>query len=228
MRIFINDISVKFVKVNKKLDENNFDTLLNASQQRITKKKLINHVLIQNILLEEIDKVLQILNANAFRSLYSLTVQTSQFDQVKRHLKEQFKTIEAAGGLVKKGNEILMIYRLKKWDLPKGKLEKEESSAEGAIREVEEECGVKVSLGKEICITRHTYRIKEKNILKKTTWYVMDCLSDEKVAPQTEEGIEQVRWMNAKEVHVALQNTYQSIVHVFDKYRVLKQPAITK
>lgn len=228
MRIFINDISVKFIKATKKVDFDDFNTILDASQVKITKNKLINHVLVQNILLEDIDKLLKTLDVNVFRNLYSLTIQTDQFDEVKLRLKEQFKTIKAAGGLVKKGDKILMIYRLKKWDLPKGKLEKDETTAEGALREVEEECGIKVTLGEKICTTRHTYNMKEKNILKKTTWYVMECVNDKKMAPQTEEDIEEVRWMNAKEVYVALQDTYRSIAQVFEKYNKVKQRSISQ
>ena len=226
MRIFINDISVKFAKPKKKLDFDNFNTILDASREKITKNKLINHVLIQNISLDDIDTLLKMLDIRAFRNLQSLTIQTDEYDRIQPRLKEEYKTIKAAGGLVRKGDKILMIYRLKKWDLPKGKLEKGESAADGALREVEEECGVKVTPGEKICTTHHTYNMKEKNILKKTTWYVMDCVSDKKMTPQTEEDIEEVRWMNAKEVYVALQNTYRSIAHVFEKYEKLKQRSI--
>ena len=51
-----------------------------------------------------------------------------------------YKIIEAAGGVVfNEKNEILMIYRLKTWDLPKGKIEKGETPADAAFREVCEE-----------------------------------------------------------------------------------------
>ena len=222
MRLFINDISVKFLKSTKKLDLDNFNTFIDASKEKITKNKLINHVLIQHISLEDIDELLKILDIHVFRNLQSLTIQTNQYDDLKLSVKEAYKTIKAAGGLVRKGDKVLMIYRLKKWDLPKGKLEKGETSEQGALREVAEECGIKVSLGEKICTTRHTYNMKEKNILKKTTWYIMDSINDKKMTPQTEEGIEEVRWMNAKEVYVALQDTYRSIAHVFDKYEKLK------
>ena len=54
-----------------------------------------------------------------------------------------YKLIEAAGGLVYNDkNQILMIFRNGKWDLPKGKLEVGENIEQCAIREVEEECGV--------------------------------------------------------------------------------------
>ena len=50
--------------------------------------------------------------------------------------------IEAAGGLVQKQNEFLWIYRNNKWDLPKGKLENNETYDYAALREVKEECGL--------------------------------------------------------------------------------------
>ena len=53
--------------------------------------------------------------------------------------KAEFELILAAGGLVKKRQDYLFIYRNGKWDLPKGKLENNEDLAECALREVEEE-----------------------------------------------------------------------------------------
>ena len=59
---------------------------------------------------------------------------------------ELLPLIEAAGGLVKNENgDYLFIYRNDKWDLPKGKIEKDEKTKVAAVREVEEECGIAVS-----------------------------------------------------------------------------------
>jgi ADP-ribose pyrophosphatase YjhB (NUDIX family) len=43
---------------------------------------------------------------------------------------------------VRKKDKFLMIYRMKKWDLPKGKKEKKEKYKDTAVREVSEECNV--------------------------------------------------------------------------------------
>ncbi|MBS1532241.1 MAG: NUDIX domain-containing protein, partial [Bacteroidetes bacterium] len=76
----------------------------------------------------------------------------------KAYLKKVAKNItliEAAGGVVEDTKGIyLFLYRNDKWDLPKGKLERREGRKIGAVREVEEECGIKVSgTGKKICNT---------------------------------------------------------------------------
>jgi hypothetical protein len=55
---------------------------------------------------------------------------------------EDYEQISAAGGIVRRENTILAIKRHGVWDLPKGKVEANESIADAAIREIEEETGV--------------------------------------------------------------------------------------
>jgi hypothetical protein len=62
-------------------------------------------------------------------------------------------------------------------------------------------------------------------MLKKTRWYVMECVDDSNIAPQVEEDIEEIRWMNQKEVFHALQNSYRSIRFVFEEYYKRKEKA---
>lgn len=131
---------------------------------------------------------------------------------------EQFKSfftvIEAAGGVVKNANnETLFIYRLDKWDLPKGKIEKGEQVEEAALREVEEECAVSgLVIKKQLNDCYHIYHLKEKPILKRTFWFEMFTDFDGKLIPQQEEGIEKVEWLTNKQIEeVVLKNTYASI-----------------
>ncbi len=112
--------------------------------------------------------------------------------------------IEAAGGLVKNENgSYLFIYRNDKWDLPKWKIERYEKVKEAAVREVEEECGIKVSnLDEKICKTYHVYINRGEIVLKKTHLFRMRCKGRDKLKPQKEEGIIwEVRWF--KKEHVA-------------------------
>lgn len=128
-----------------------------------------------------------------------------------------FNYIEAGGGVVlnKKG-EILFIFRRGKWDLPKGKIEKNESIEEGSIREVIEECGLKKNpnIIKELPSTFHTYEMKGKKYFKRTYWFLMKYDGDEILTPQTEEDIEKVIWAKKENLVEQFSNTYKSINEV--------------
>lgn len=135
-------------------------------------------------------------------------------EEAFQEFKSTFKVIAAAGGVVKNTqNETLFIYRLDKWDLPKGKVEQGEQIDEAAIREVEEECAV---TGLEIIAplkdTYHIYTMGEELVLKQTHWFKMKTTFNGKLIPQIEEGIEEVKWMSDDEINTnVLANTYASI-----------------
>jgi 8-oxo-dGTP pyrophosphatase MutT (NUDIX family) len=132
--------------------------------------------------------------------------------------------IEAAGGLVKnERKEYLFIYRNDKWDLPKGKIEKGEKVKEAAIREVEEECGIVVKkLGKKICKTYHAYIYKGVVVLKKSYWFKMKAVGQDKLKPQKEEGITDVRWFTRERTDVITRNTFPSILQVMETVELFK------
>jgi 8-oxo-dGTP pyrophosphatase MutT (NUDIX family) len=133
--------------------------------------------------------------------------------------------IEAAGGLVKNENDaFLFIYRNNKWDLPKGKVEKEEKIKEAAVREVEEECGIKVNnLDDKICKTYHAYIYKGEVVLKKTHWFNMRCKGQLKLKPQKEEGITDVKWFKKGHIDPIIANTFPSIMDVIVKEKLIKE-----
>lgn len=141
-------------------------------------------------------------------------------------LKQKFKVMHAAGGIVSKGELKLFIHRIGKWDLPKGKVEKGEGLNEAAVREVEEECGVQVTLQQKVGETWHTFKQKGKDILKCTHWYTMTNTDDSAMTPQTEEDIAEVRWMTPKEVtEIALADTYKTIQEIFEQAEQLSRRA---
>ena len=128
--------------------------------------------------------------------------------------------------MVQKEDKYLLIFRKGKWDLPKGKKEKGEKNREAAIREVEEETGVKVSIDFKIGHTWHTYIQNRKFVLKKTHWYLMKCKDDQDMMPQTEEDIDEVVWNNLTELRSAMYNSYRSIRSVIHQYhKALKAEA---
>ena len=126
------------------------------------------------------------------------------------------RIIKAAGGLVTNGNgEYLFIHRLGKWDLPKGKVEEGEKMKDAALREVEEECGIKLDyLGKKVATTYHTYYMRNKFVLKQTKWYQMGVNKIPKLTPQLEEDIDQAEWLKASELNKVRENTYPLILEI--------------
>jgi len=125
----------------------------------------------------------------------------------------RYIVIKAAGGLVYNDkDQLLMIYRNGKWDLPKGKLEKDEEIKKCAIREVEEECGISnIQIVEELQTTYHTYKLDNKNILKQTFWFKMKSDYQRNLLPQTEEGITQVCWVSRQDIPGKAKNSYGNI-----------------
>lgn len=125
----------------------------------------------------------------------------------------------AAGGVVRnEAGEVLVIFRRGKWDLPKGKLDYDETPEHAALREVTEECGInQLQLGAPIAVTYHTYVEKKKRFLKKTHWYYMQSSDDRPLVPQLEEDIEQAVWMTTQQVlNTVFANTYRSVRSVLE------------
>lgn len=130
------------------------------------------------------------------------------------------KFIEAAGGIVQRENKFLFIKRNGFWDIPKGKLEKGESPEHGAIREIEEECGlIKPIIKKHLIDTWHTYEHKKKRVLKKTYWFWLDEGKEKvKLVPQIEEGITELDFFGKEKFEMIRANTFLSIVEVIDTF----------
>ncbi len=222
MIIFINDIPVRLLKVDEDADAGRVNFIIDAAKEPLTQAKLIHHVWVKNVSTKHFDELLGFLNSKIPTNLFSLIISVNDYQAIKEYLRSMFKVVKAAGGLVRKKDKFLMIYRMKKWDLPKGKQERGEKSKQTAVREVEEECNVSVKLGEKICTTWHTYTMNKRAMLKKTRWYVMDVVDDTKMKPATEEDIEEVRWMNRKEVYHALKHSYKSINYVVEQYYEMK------
>ncbi|WP_345231258.1 NUDIX hydrolase [Olivibacter ginsenosidimutans] len=150
-------------------------------------------------------------------AIYLLTVADPK--ATLKQIKKSVKCIGAAGGLVKNGNgQLLFIHRLGKWDLPKGKIDPGEKPKKTAIREVEEECGIKVDyLGPKILSSYHVYEMKGEMVLKKTNWYEMGVNKRPKLIPQTAENITEAKWIDPEQLEEVLKNTYGLIKDVLAK-----------
>lgn len=126
------------------------------------------------------------------------------------------KKMIAAGGLVfNSDNELLMIFRRNKWDLPKGKLDEGETIEECAVREVQEETGLQlVELKDKLGTTLHTYTEKGVKIEKESHWFTMFSPGNQPLIPQTEEDITSIEWVSKEKLAACLQNTYGNIADI--------------
>ncbi len=147
-----------------------------------------------------------------------LTFESDSIDKGFDKLKKAFKLIYAAGGLIDNNNKYLFIFRLKKWDLPKGKLDMGESPEEAAIRECEEECGItKLTILNELPSTYHIYKYKGSFAIKKIFWYTMSTKYNGILVPQIEEKIEKVEWFDKTQIlDIVIPNTYPAILDVIN------------
>jgi 8-oxo-dGTP pyrophosphatase MutT (NUDIX family) len=143
-------------------------------------------------------------------------------EELRDAFKKCFVPVFAAGGLVKNDRgEFLLIHRRGRWDLPKGKQAKNEKIEDTAIREVEEECGIKeLKIIRPLISTYHTYRLEKGLVLKRTSWFEMEYSGKERPKPQFEEDIRTVEWVPASKLASYLSESYQAIQDVFMYYGV--------
>ncbi len=144
----------------------------------------------------------------------------ADLDKLKKAFFKKFTFIQAAGGLVQnEKEEILLIFRRGNWDLPKGKLDKGETLEQCAVREVEEETGLTdVSLIAPLPITYHTYHEGARFILKESHWYLMSAKGSQPLIPQTEEDIQEIKWVAVKDIPSYLSATYPSVADVLQQF----------
>ena len=84
-----------------------------------------------------------------------------------------------------------------------------------ALREVMEETGlVQVALKDFLLTTEHLYAERGKQIIKKSHWYLMEANSHQRLVPQAEEEISELRWLAPADFNIVLANTYPSIEDV--------------
>ncbi len=131
---------------------------------------------------------------------------------IKKFLKKLPNVVAGGGKVYNKNGDILFIYRNDKWDLPKGKIEKKETIEETAIREVEEETGVKqLEIVKPLDTTYHIFKRNGKHKIKVTYWFEMKSDYAGPLNPEQSEGITKVKWLSADKAEEALKNSYANI-----------------
>lgn len=171
----------------------------------------IEGIIIQDPKLPDIQKIITAIDNATDYTTYILC--TSNAEELFTHFYMSMKIVTAAGGLVRNNrNDLLMIFRRNHWDLPKGKIDRGETENETAIREVEEETGLRgLSITKRLPATFHVYTIGHEWILKETHWFAMMTTKPDKYKPQAEEGITEVKWIPNSEIKSMIPKLFPSL-----------------
>jgi len=137
----------------------------------------------------------------------------ADLDELRKAFQKKFTVVRAAGGLVRNEyDQILMIFRRGRWDFPKGKLDKGEKLEDCAVREVEEETGLRnVKLLFPLTVTCHTYHEGTRHILKESHWFSMTVAGEQNLTPQAEEDISDLKWIDKKELNSYVERTFPLI-----------------
>ena len=162
-----------------------------------------------------LDEIIEALSHKGVERIY---LYHPKAEKLMKKFKQLIPTIKAGGGIVyNQEGKVLLIKRNGKWDLPKGKKEKGENIATCALREVEEETGVKKLLIQRFrTITYHIFKRDKQYFLKETYWYDMTTTYKKKLVPQTEEGIEKVYWKDEATAKELAKSSYKNIQLVFN------------
>jgi 8-oxo-dGTP pyrophosphatase MutT (NUDIX family) len=162
----------------------------------------------------KLKKVIKFLNKKNINSVHLFH---KNKDKLLKYFFKLIPTVIAAGGKITNSkSEILFIYRNDKWDLPKGKAEKNEQLPQTALREVKEETGIKeVSINKPLDITYHIFRRNNEYRLKVTYWFDMFSDYEGIFFPQLDEGITDVKWVKKDDLEEIKINSYPNIRLLF-------------
>jgi 8-oxo-dGTP diphosphatase len=111
-----------------------------------------------------------------------------------------WRKVKAAGGAVVRDGRVALVHRPKydDWTLPKGKLDPGESFEQAALREVEEETGMRCRLGRELASSKY---VDPKGRRKLVRYWQMEPLEGE-FAPNKE--VDELRWLEPGEARELL------------------------
>ncbi|HCI54391.1 MAG TPA: NUDIX domain-containing protein [Bacteroidales bacterium] len=192
--------------------ENRF-ILISPEPDRVQKYSLFHKFSTTSELYKLIEKF-QIDSSITSVNIYGLNIK-----HIWKLFRIYFTEVQAAGGLVKHiSGRYLFIKKKGKWDLPKGHLEENETAEECAIREVEEECGIKGhKIIKPLEPTWHSYTKKEISYLKKTEWFLMGYDGIMMAQPEKKEGITEVGWLLPEEISNIRTEIWPSLMDMINK-----------
>jgi 8-oxo-dGTP diphosphatase len=108
--------------------------------------------------------------------------------------------VRAAGGLVRRDERVILVHRPKydDWTFPKGKALDDESDEDCALREVEEETGLRCVLGEQLGTTGY---VDSRGRAKVVRWWAMTPLGG---SFEPSDEVDEIRWTTLAEARELL------------------------
>ena len=119
--------------------------------------------------------------------------------------------IRASGGVIVRDGRVAVVHRPDHgdWSFPKGKGDPGESDEECALREVEEETGLRCELGPELSTTRH---VDAQGRTKRVRWWLMRPVAGDF---ESNGEVDELRWLTPAEAREVL--TYPRDAELLDE-----------
>lgn len=206
-----------------------YDKCLKLARSKDSRRNLIDTSLKDKTKVkDELELAMKYLYTNGISE--DLCIFSQDLEFLWKKFMAEFKFIEAAGGIVRnREGRILMIYRNDKWDLPKGKFDEDESPEQAALREVQEECGIKkLEIGTLVDCSYHLFETPRNTVLKKTWWFNMTYYGNREGKPQEEENITKLKWFKPENLKKPLKNTYPIVISLLSESSLRLQLKETK
>ncbi len=110
------------------------------------------------------------------------------------------KEVSSGGVVYKKSKNSVQILLLKdpksNWTFPKGLIEKDEDPILTALREIKEEVGVdKINYKGNLGTVHYMFTFRGTLVDKTVHYYLFEIYADDKLVPQKEEGIQEVKFV---------------------------------
>ncbi|QQK07895.1 NUDIX hydrolase [Miniphocaeibacter halophilus] len=131
----------------------------------------------------------------------------------------------SAGGVVIHKGKVAVLRKFRgDWVLPKGRLEKGETREEAALREVNEEAGIKAEIVRYIGYVKYWYKHIDGMKVQKTVHYYYMTTKDSQLTPQREEGFTEAVYMPLDKAihyirHDAEKNMVRKVKEFYKKER---------
>lgn len=131
------------------------------------------------------------------------------------------KRIFSAGGIIVRdfdGEKKVLVTQHSKhhgWDFPKGHIELGESAQQAAVREVEEETGVKAEIIEKVGATEYFYWEEGSKVLKTVVYFLMKYIGEGKATTAFE--VSDMAWLKPEEVEEKL--TFKDTKQLWEKAR---------